>query len=351
MNNKLLIFARKCTVVLGIALCPVFAMGQQTDAVTLPFAFDGGRDDLVDGMNQNGLGADLTDGGPKLNFDNTGDYLIIRLPESAEVVAFDVAGKNFSGGTFDVDQSTDGITYTVTGDPIAVTYRSTTTIHRNINPGTRFVKFVYTNKYAGDVGIGAIRIYKREFTVSSIGWITFYTDEAFAMPEGARGIIVAENQTGDIVLTEKYNADHMTVPAGTPLMINAEEGTYKYQVSNSKVKAPSNYLHGNLLAGLIAEVPGDNKYYKLANDQQDGLGWYYGNSTGGTFSMKANRAYLALPSVVLRAPSLEYIEEDFDEVTAVENTEAADITKFFENGVLYIRKNGAVYTAMGQRVK
>lgn len=365
MNNKLLILARKCTVVLGIVLCPVFAMGQQTDAVTLPFAFDGGRDDLVDGMNQNGLGADFTDG-PKLKFDNTGDYLDIHLAQMATAVVFRIKRDRPNGsdsfGEFDVQTSTDGVTFqnicrfTNANKPTNSASRVPESFVDIEDENVRFVRFYYKNKTttSGSIGIDNIRLYDRHITVGATGWTTYFTDESFVMPEGMRGIRVEEDPTDatQVKLFARYKGGE-TVPGSVPLLIKAAPGRYAYNRSTQMTNPTgTNHLHGNFFAGTIASVSGADRYYKLANDPEYGIGWYYGAEGGGVFQMSSQKAYLALPQVVSQAPSFEYIEEDFEEETAIEVIPAEGKTeKFFENGQILIKKNGHVYNTVGQQIR
>lgn len=356
MNNKLLIFARKCTVVLGIALCPVFAMGQQTDAVTLPFAFDGGSADIarIQGMSQNGLGTDLTTT-QKLRFDSEGAELVIHFSETAKAIAYTVDDYGLGFGGYYVEQSADGISYNQipTHQITRPTSGSSRTFSEKINlrTTTRYVRFICVANSQGHMGLGQIRIYNRKFTVGNAGWITYYTEENMLLPGNLKGYIVTNSkENNELVLSEKYDATHI-VPAKTPILIKAEPGTYEYfDGGNSTTNVPKNCLHGNLFEGTIAAVADTEYYYKLAQGEY-GLGWYWGADGGGTFSMKGFKAYLALP-LSAQAPSLDRIEIGYEEETAVENIQAnTNAEKFFENGQIYIRKDGAVYTITGVRVR
>lgn len=367
MNNNFLIFARKCAMVLGIALCPAFALGQQTDAVTLPFAFDGGSADIarIQGMSQNGIIADYSTA-PKLYVDTRGDYLQIHLAQPATALVFRIKwGQGNSTdefGQFDVLASTDGENYNIVLKSFTNTSRPTTstaavdqeTFVDNISEDVRYIRFVYTSKSKGNIGLGNIRLYDRHITVGATGWTTYFTDESFEMPEGMRGIRVEEDPTDatQVKLFARYKGGE-TVPGSVPLLIKAAPGRYAYNRSTEMTNTiGTNHLHGNFFAGTIASVSGASRYYKLANDPEYGIGWYYGAEDGGVFHMSSQKAYLALPQVVSQAPSFEYIEEDFEEETAIEEIPAEGKTeKFFENGQILIKKNGHVYNTVGQQIR
>lgn len=367
MIKKLTFFARKCAMVLGIVLCPVFAMGQQTDAVTLPFAFDGGSADIATtpGMSQEGLGADNA-ASPRLVFDGTGDYLVIQLEKPATALCFRIRRErnnaNDSFGEFDVQTSTDGtkftnkLRFTNSNKPTTSSAATAETFIDDLGENIRYIRFYYKERTntSGNISLGEIRLYDRHITVGPTGWTTYFTDESFVMPEGMRGIRVERDSADNslVKLVTRYRGG-MTVPGSVPLLIKAAPGTYSYNRSTEMTNTiGTNHLHGNFFAGTIASVSGADRYYKLANDPEYGIGWYYGAEGGGVFHMSSQKAYLALPQVVSQAPSFEYIEEDFEEETAIEEIPAEGKTeKFFENGQILIKKNGHVYNTVGQQIR
>lgn len=133
-------------------------------AASLPFTFDGGKSSIAseNGIKQSGLGDDYSSS-PKLRFDNTGDVLFVRINETADTVAYTIKGNGFSGGTFDVLQSADGIDYS-----LLASYKTlpTTATKETKTPASdaRYFQFVYTEKANGNVALGAIRISKSQST-------------------------------------------------------------------------------------------------------------------------------------------------------------------------------------------
>ena len=129
------------------------------DYATLPFTFDGGRADIenTDGLTQEGLDSDYGSS-PKLKFNRTGDYLILKVNERPGTLAFNIKGNGFSNSTFKVQTSEDGKTYT----DLATYTDLTTTIQNesfnNLGENVRYIKWIYTEKVGGNVALGNISL-------------------------------------------------------------------------------------------------------------------------------------------------------------------------------------------------
>jgi len=129
------------------------------DFAALTFSFDEGKDKIPTGLKQNGLGSDYKSS-PYLKFDSTGDNLILKINERPGVLSFDIKGNSFSGGTFTVQTSEDGETYT---DLEAFTELSDDKQNMNFNnlgENVRYIKWVYTSKSSGNVALGNIKLAK-----------------------------------------------------------------------------------------------------------------------------------------------------------------------------------------------
>ena len=123
----------------------------------LPFAFDNGKADIENtpGMSQNGLGNDYGSA-PLLKFDGTDDYIIIHFNGEPGKLSYDIKGNSYSGGTFTVQESEDGSAYTNIVEYTEL--GSTETKTHTLAATSRYVKFIYTNKSAGNVALGNIKI-------------------------------------------------------------------------------------------------------------------------------------------------------------------------------------------------
>lgn len=125
---------------------------------TLPFEFNGGKADIENtaGLTQSGIGSDYGSA-PKLKFDGNGDNVILKIDERPGVLTFDVKGNSFSGGTFTVQTSEDGIEYTDVATYSTLGDTETKTIS-NLGEDVRYIKWIYTEKVSGNVGLGNIKL-------------------------------------------------------------------------------------------------------------------------------------------------------------------------------------------------
>lgn len=112
---------------------------------------------------------------------------------------------------------------------------------------------------------------------------------------------------------------------------------------------------GNCLRPASEAKTGNKKFYMLAysdsNHTPASLGFYWGEEGGAAFTSRDNSAYLAVPVEEGQQAPRRFVFSQTDTATSLENVDAATAVKFFENGTLYIQKNGRVYNAMGQMVK
>ena len=129
------------------------------DYATLPFEFDGGRADIANtvGLTHEGLDSDYSSS-PKLKFKNQGSWLILHFNETPGTLTFDIKGNSFADGTFTVQTSEDGETYT----DLATYTELTTTVQNEefttLGANVRYIKWVYTEKITGNVALGNITL-------------------------------------------------------------------------------------------------------------------------------------------------------------------------------------------------
>ena len=126
------------------------------DYAELPFEYDGnGTGDLPNGFTVSGLGTYSSS--PAMKFDGTGDYAILKFNERPGTLTFDIKGNTFSGGTFTVQTSEDGVTYTdlETYTELGDTQHES---FANLGENVRYIKWIYTTKVSGNVGLGNIAL-------------------------------------------------------------------------------------------------------------------------------------------------------------------------------------------------
>ncbi len=133
------------------------------DYATLPFAFNGGKDAIeeTNGLTQSGLASDYADENTKLKFDSTDDFVILKINERPGILTFYIKGNSFSGGTFKVQTSADGVSYSDL--KTYTTFGNNETYEEefdNLGENVRYIKWIYTNKVSGNVGLGNIALAK-----------------------------------------------------------------------------------------------------------------------------------------------------------------------------------------------
>jgi len=165
-------------ILLVLAVPAVFAQ------VTLPTDYTGPWQHGVppSGWVFSGLGFDynpdydgLNDGAAK--FQNTDNSITIHFDVSAGAVSYWIRGLSFVGGTFSVEESVDGNSWsslqTYTAPPTNATYQT-----HFPSLEARYLRFFYTEKGTGNVGIDGILIARfvqpvlSEFVAGGISTVT-----------------------------------------------------------------------------------------------------------------------------------------------------------------------------------
>lgn len=145
-------------------------------------------------------------------------------------------------------------------------------------------------------------------------WATFSYSEPTFFPEAvavnaitvAEGTITTNNDVfehSSAVTIGEATLSGVYVPANTGVLIkSADADATCYVVANKTVAAlqeSQNMLKPALVGGGVFSPATNYTYYKLAyNDfsSRTGLGFYYGADAGGAFYVKAETAYLAVPT-------------------------------------------------------
>lgn len=184
-----------------------------------------------------------------------------------------------------------------------------------------------------DLGTGS-------FTITPARYGTYYTEDAFVMPEGVTGYTITDKNGESLTLNADYPASEV-VPAKTALLLKATEKPatnqeFTYTIVNSDKVAPANnLLHGSVEA-TETHVEGATAYYKLAQDKEEGIGFYWANANGTAFTNGANKAYLAIKGNMsqMRGFSFESMTTGINNVVANTNNS----------------KNAVIYDLNGRRV-
>lgn len=95
---------------------------------------------------------------PAGKFDSSGDYLEIFFADAPGQLTYFLTGNSFSGGTFTVEESVNGTVWTALHtftNPPAATYTQFTDTP---DPNSRYIRFYYTNKVSGNIGVDDINL-------------------------------------------------------------------------------------------------------------------------------------------------------------------------------------------------
>ena len=216
----------------------------------LPFEFNGGKADIedTDGLTQNGLGSDYNSSSnptTRLKFDNTDDWLLLQFDERPGTLTFDIKNNSFSGGTFKVQTSEDGETFT---DLQTYTELSGTKSQEfnNLGEGVRYIKWIYTEKSNGNVGLGNIVLEKYAvpttytLTISKVekATITAYDEEGDEIASGDE-VMAGANVTLTVDIDDGYELKSVSVTKedGSDVTVteNTSDGSWTFAMPSSDV--------------------------------------------------------------------------------------------------------------------
>ena len=239
----------------------------------LPFSYDGnGSGELPAGLSQNGIGT--YNSSPAMKFDGTGDYVLLAFNEQPGTLTFDIKGNTFSGGTFTVQTSEDGVTftnlasYTELGD-------TQSEVFDNLGADVRYIKWIYTQKSSGNVGLGNIKLAKYGSPQTyAVSWtagdntelFVFAGDESQTIENGAS---VAEGTTVKVSVgvAEGYQLASFIVDEEDVTSQIDETGAYTFTMPGHAVAISATATEN------VPPITGD-KYVKVTSDEDLTSGQY-----------------------------------------------------------------------------
>ena len=324
----------------------------------LPFEYDGnGTGTLPSGFAVNGLGTYGTS--PKMKFDSTGDYAMLKIGQAPGILSFDVKGNPGSGswtGTFKVQTSINGSDYSdlaVYTDDIST---SKETITLTMPENVRYIKWILTDRKA-NVALGNIKLTNtRKITLApactdgSKYYGTFSLGAAFVVPEGLTISTVGVNNEGKLAITDYSTGD--VVKANTGVMVSSTtSGAHTVTLSNETgTENDGNLLKPSGDAGITAVnmAEANTKFYRLTMHNGNEIGFWWGAADGAAFALAANKAYLAVPSGAAVREGLWF----GDDATAVEyvKPQEVDAQYYNLNGQKVQNPTKGLYIVNGKKV-
>lgn len=158
------------------------------------------------------------------------------------------------------------------------------------NGNAAFVeKIIVTTKLPTSVGTISI--------AAPEGFGTYYNSNSYILPKGLTAFGYKEvNTDGTLVKTDEFTGGDV-VPANAALVVKGNTGKYECYATD---KEATKTLEGNLLKGVTTdtriEAASGVKRYILTRADDGILAFYRTNS--GTINVKANRAYLEVPTAM-----------------------------------------------------
>ena len=165
---------------------------------------------------------------------------------------------------------------------------------------------IYTLKVTNDnnTQITKIVVYAKDETVAGAiniateeGFGTFYTDKNYVLPQGLTAFgYTSIDGNNTLTKSVEYVAGDI-VPANTAVVVKGAKGSYNYYNTE---EVATKTIEKNLLKGVTTdtkiEAKSGVKRYILTRADDGILAFYRTNS--GTINVKANRAYLEVPTAM-----------------------------------------------------
>jgi hypothetical protein len=147
-------------IMLALSLC-LTAFAASAQITTLPTAWSFTVATYPNGWTTSGTAFYTGSGNtpPACKFDNTGDWLLISFSDAPGALTYYITGNSFAGGTFEVQESTNNSTWTTlrsfNDQNLPTAY---TMLTDNPSSASRYIRFFYTQKSAGNVGLDDVNI-------------------------------------------------------------------------------------------------------------------------------------------------------------------------------------------------
>lgn len=251
------------------------------------------------------------------SFVSNGYNIIGTASTSAWMTSDFVSDDNTLSSIFGSNAVTDG--------PVAAPYGATQVQMEAIAKGWSLgqdLKQDINGVSRGDIAVpGAVvaEPLKGKFGITDAKYATYYHDFGYMMPEGVKGGVVTDAKVeGTLVVDYKYGSGSV-VPAKSALLLNGAKNDYEVALKLEETSEDVNLLKGTSDESLTTSDEAGAKFYKLANDKDKGIGFYWDAENGAAFTNSANKAYLAVAGEASAAKgfALGGVDTGIKEVTEV----------------------------------
>ena len=282
------------------------------DYAVLPFQYSDddvstyGLEGMPNGLTQTGLGT-YPNSTPRLKFDTTDDELVLKVePNEYDqrgplAITFDIKGNSFSGGTFTVKMSEDGVDYediAVYTDAIITGTTKTFTL-LNTNENVRYFKWVYTDRQGGNVALGNIYVddtYEIRGMATVAGDITL--DHCYIEPTGVLTIEGSLEVTEANGLSNGGNRTNLIIKDGAQLktpnavFATVEKNITGYTAANVNTNKGYYLISAPAKTNLFVAQDNDDVDAYHFDASEEGAEWRNFKLADGAWHIAANNAVL-----------------------------------------------------------
>ena len=282
---------------------------------TLPFSWDEKSTTTTGIICSTGVGT--YNSSPYLKISETGQNIILKFDEVPGTLSFDIKGNTFSGGTFKVQTSADGETYS---DLKVYTSLGDKTTESFVLAGTvRYIKWIYTEKSNGNVALGNIKAYKCESIIlNASGYATFAANVPLDFSDDSE--FSAWQITGVNGTAITFSQITGAVAAGTGVLL---KGTASATVNIPVAASGTDISSTNKLTGITtATAVNDNQYYGLSDNK-------FVKVNAGT--VPAGKALLPVSAVGAGVKEFTFIFDDKETgIRTIEKVSAEEAAQIFD---------------------
>lgn len=279
--------------ILLTGLLSVMALVNAMAQAVLPTSWSFTTTSFPTGWSSDGIGSYTASGNtpPAAKLDSSGDWVQINYAGAAGNLSYYLAGNSFAGGTFLVQESVDGTTWTTLRTHTALANGSYVQYNDLVSSASRYVRFFYQTKVTGNVGLDdvildpasaspeqEINVKYNGTTVISSG--TIYVNSA-----------VGTASTFNLAVENNGLVDPLQVSAVTLTGVNASDYTIVSQPSSVNALSSSNIQ--------ISFNPATAGYRNAIltitnNDTDEGTYVVNLNGIGGTYATEPTNQATAL---------------------------------------------------------
>ena len=227
-----------------------------------------------------------------------------------------------------------------------------------LTPSTNYTLFLHgtTGSDDQDLYVYAVKLYVRYVTgtISSAGWSTFSSNVPLDLSTISGGTAYyASAASGNTVTLTQTTAK---VAAEEGLMIKGTAGatfTINTTAEDATLSSEDNYLVGVPTSTSVAASTSGANHYVFGYESSSVYGFY---NLAEETNVPARKAYLETATPLVtggpNAPAVIRILDEEKNATSIERIDGKnDAIKFFENGQLYILREGVVYDALGRKIR